>query len=290
MARRCCAGWTRPSAGRPSPLAPRRPPPPHRAHRVFAEPVADAASIAAALRFLLDELCAGLAEAGRGARRLELALFRVDGRAPALRIGTSRPVREPAALARLFAERLDSLDAGEGVEAMALAATATDPAPPRQAGFDGCTEAREALAGLVDRLTVRLGPACVARIGPRPSHQPDRATMRLPPVPPAGGGRAEAPEWPLAPRPLRLIAPPVPVEAAGGSPGGPPVLFHWRGRARRIARASGPERIEGEWWREDRPARDYYRVEDAAGARFWLYRESRHPASGARWYLHGLFG
>ena len=78
-------------------------------------------------------------------------------------------------------------------------------------------------------------------------------------------------------------------------PDGPPRLFRWRGRAYRVARASGPERIEDEWWREDRPTRDYYRVEDETGARFWLYREGlyRDPANGAdggpRWYLHGLF-
>jgi protein ImuB len=47
-----------------------------------------------------------------------------------------------------------------------------------------------------------------------------------------------------------------------------------------------------EWWRHQghEPTRDYFRVEDEAGRRFWLYRdgiarEIAHP----RWYVHGLF-
>ena len=37
--------------------------------------------------------------------------------------------------------------------------------------------------------------------------------------------------------------------------------------------AEGPERIEGAWWSEHGgAARDYFRVEDKAGLRFWLFR------------------
>jgi protein ImuB len=60
----------------------------------------------------------------------------------------------------------------------------------------------------------------------------------------------------------------------------------------RVARAEGPERIAPEWWRDGTAlTRDYYRVEDAAGLRFWLFREGlydRDPIQ--RWYMHGVFG
>ena len=48
-----------------------------------------------------------------------------------------------------------------------------------------------------------------------------------------------------------------------------------------------------EWWRERGAARlrDYYRVEDAAGRRYWIYRRG-HAADGRggtpEWYLQGL--
>ena len=60
-----------------------------------------------------------------------------------------------------------------------------------------------------------------------------------------------------------------------------------------MVRAEGPERLLGEWWHIDppdgseageAPPRDYFRVEDEDGRRYWLYR------SAGRWFLHGLFG
>jgi protein ImuB len=49
----------------------------------------------------------------------------------------------------------------------------------------------------------------------------------------------------------------------------------------------------GEWWRapaEIGEVRDYFRVEDEAGGRFWLFRDGRLPEGAGRWYLHGIFG
>ncbi len=72
----------------------------------------------------------------------------------------------------------------------------------------------------------------------------------------------------------------------------PPVLFRWRRAVHVVTRAEGPERIAPEWWRsEAAESRDYYRIEDAEGRRFWLYRDDpRRPGAEAAWYLHGLFG
>ena len=94
-------------------------------------------------------------------------------------------------------------------------------------------------------------------------------------------------------RPLRLFARPEPVEATAAIPDGPPIHFRWRRALYRVARAEGPERIAPEWWRNDEDwTRDYFRVEDAAGHRFWLYREGLYGREtiAPRWYLHGVFG
>jgi protein ImuB len=270
------------------PVSPRRPPARHQVRRAFAEPVADMPSILAALDSLTEELCAGLARAGLGARRLALILFRIDGGARTIPVGTSRPVRAAAALMRLFAEHLDGFDAGAGIEVIALAARTTEPAGARQLDLARAGDDGAALGHLVDRIANRLGAGRVKRLGPRPSHLPDRAVS---PRPAVGEGAAGWPARP--PRPVRLLTPPLPVDAVAVVPDGPPVLFRWRGRVHRVARASGPERIADEWWHEAAPTRDYYRVEDTAGARFWLYREGLYEdaaAAAPRWYLHGLFG
>ena len=67
--------------------------------------------------------------------------------------------------------------------------------------------------------------------------------------------------------------------------------FRWRRVLYRIARAEGPERIAAEWWRDDELTRDYFRVEDAEGHRFWLFREGLYgrETTAPRWYLHGVF-
>ena len=130
-------------------------------------------------------------------------------------------------------------------------------------------------------------------LAPAASHIPERAERRLVhPAAPAGWRSAAAPPGP--PRPLQLLARPEEIAVTALLPEGPPLQFRWRRRLHRVARAQGPERIAPEWWRPqdaDAPLRDYYRVEDEAGRRFWLFRAA--PADGAaaapRWFLHGLF-
>ena len=109
------------------------------------------------------------------------------------------------------------------------------------------------------------------------------------------GRRAAAPGRPYLPRPVRLLDPPQPVDAMALLPDQPPVAFTWRRVRHRVRRADGPERIAGEWWKragEMRSVRDYFRVEDEEGRRFWLFRrgDGEDAATGdLRWFLHGFF-
>jgi protein ImuB len=354
------------------PLSPRQPAPPHRVRLAFPEPIAAPEDLAAGLQRLLGALCRGLAVAEEGARRLELALYRVDGSVQRTGIGTSRPLRDPEALARLFAPHLERLEPGYGVEVMVLAAPAAEPLsalqlvlaspsphpPPARGGGDvlaaesplplregdrGRGEG-DVLAELIDTLANRLGLDAIRRCVPRQSHLPERSVETVPPLAAVDGPA----RWPAtAPRPVRLLRAPEPVEAlspfallqapdhAGPSAvrvlladmpkdrgeaillpqranplsrlrervgvragavgtvepfetplpeaGAAPAAFRWRGRVHRIARAEGPERIAPEWWRPAAgEARDYYRVEDADGRRFWLYRTvpaAVHPSA-----------
>jgi protein ImuB len=291
------------------PISPRPPGPVRFVRLAFAEAIATAEALAAATRHLLDRLAAVLDAAGEGARRLRLALFRVDGHVRALEVGTSRPNRDAAHLARLFAEPLGTVEPGLGIDAMTLAAAETAPLAPRQTGL-GFAAGRGGLAApadpplldaveiadLVDRLAVRLGPDRVLRLVPRESHWPERAAraVRADDPRPAAGARWPDPE---RPRPLRLFDPPEPVEAVAPVPDDPPLLFRWRGAVHRIGRAEGPERLLPEWWRlapdpgTAGEPRDYYRVEDLDGHRFWLYRRGLwHPEVPPAWFLHGRFG
>jgi protein ImuB len=148
------------------------------------------------------------------------------------------------------------------------------------------TVSTAALDHLFDSLGNRLGFDALNRLAPRDSHAPERAQLRVP----VERAAAMPSWWRERPRPLRLLAEPVPMPVTEDA-GGAPFALRDRRRLRRIAVAEGPERIEPEWWRPlaegDRPARDYWRVEDEEGGRFWLYRE--RSGSAPRWFLHGLF-
>ena len=148
------------------------------------------------------------------------------------------------------------------------------------------------LAALIDRLANRLGAAALYRLEPQESHIPERATRPVPALAPLAGAG-----WDSARRrPVRLLPRPEPIVAIARVPDDPPRVFQWRRVEHRVHRADGPERICGEWWRGAAEAqevrddyRDYYRVEDEAGRRFWLYRAGTYQPDGARWFLHGLF-
>lgn len=280
----------------PEPLSPTPPADPHFARLEFAEPIGRAEDAAAALRRLLDDLAAGLARRRLGARRLVLTLYEPGGGARRFVVGAVRPSRDAGHLAGLFAEKLSGFRADFGIEAMTLAAPETERLDAVQRAFDGGPDDDcGGLGALVDRLANRLGAARVVRLEACESHVPERAMRARPALRAGAAGKAGA-AWPSAARPTILFLRPEPVEAVAPVPDDPPVMFRWRRVRRRVRRAEGPERIAPEWWRAAAdggaaPPRDYYRVEDGEGRRYWLYREGPYrPGAAPRWFLHGLFG
>jgi protein ImuB len=260
---------------------------------VFIEPLSTADAFKLVIARLTRSVTTMLDKVGLGGRRLDLIFERVDGTIQALRIGTHRPSRDAAHLARLLAERLESIDPGPGVEAMRLAVTLAEPlAYVQSAAWTNGADCQVVdLAALIDRLENRLGPNQLYRVAPVASDVPERAVQRIPPLAPASQR-----SWPATlPRPARLLATPEPVLALAPLPDQPPVAFTWRKTRFRVRHADGPERIHGEWWRRDAEApavRDYFVVEDEEGRRFWLFRRGNgiDPATGdLSWFLHGFF-
>jgi protein ImuB len=256
---------------------------------------------------LAGRLARALERRGEGARRLELTLFRTDGDVRRIAAGTSRPSRDPEAIRALFIERLaalaDALDPGFGFDMARLSVIVAEPCTPEQIGI-GDENGEVELTRLVDRLSARLGSQRVRKLIAQDTHIPEIASVSVP-------AQATGPDdgWPafrayraeaaLAPHPLRLLGKPEPIEALAEVPDGPPLRFRWRRALHEVIAADGPERIEGAWWSEHGgPARDYFRVEDKAGLRFWvfragLYRETARtdtlPADPPCWFMHGMF-
>jgi len=308
------------------------PPPQALSRLVFSEPLLTAEGVEQALKQLADSLMMKLAAQGLGGRRFRLALYRTDGTVAEAIVGTSRPSRDPVHVRRLMVERLAGLDAGFGIDVITLEAAHLAPMEDIQIGLEAAGMAGDDdVAALVDRLVNCLGSSRVRTWGPRASHIPERAEVwqsamdahlettqeRLPPAKGDAVSKEEAycaTLHQLPRRPPFLLSPPEPIAVIAEIPEGAPQQFIWRRVSRRIVCSEGPERVAPEWWRHIGSAgpspgtRDYYRLEDVTGARYWVFREGLYAtedreigdadddvsadeiAVTPRWFVHGLFG
>jgi protein ImuB len=293
-------------------IRPRLPVPAAMAEQRFPDPIGREEDVLGTIEHLAHELDLVLERRGEGARLMQVALFRADGKVHRLELGTAAPLRDPARVRRLFADRLavlgDECDPGFGFDMLRLSALVTERLDPQQTGLSGDGDDAADLAHLIDRLGARFGLRRVTRLQPRDTHIPEFAVAAVPahatassphprPLPAtqaslrslrklgcnARAGRGEnAPRQhdeidSLSPtRPVRLFQRPEPIDAIAEVPDGPPVRFRWRRVLHEVAAVEGPERIAMEWWRDAQGnalTRDYFRVENREGARMWVYRE-----------------
>jgi protein ImuB len=288
-------------------INPLRLPPDCMVERHLIEPLTHAESIETALQDLMLETANLLARRGQGGRVFEAVFFRADGLVRRLRIETLRPTRDPQILFRLFREKLDALadplDPGFGFDALRLSVPRAESFETAQADFSGAAaqDSEQELSELLDRLTTRFGRERVLRFVHFDTYEPERES---PAVPAAVTVSARSAPWPAPEpgqpptRPLTLFDPPQPVEVLALAPDGPPARFRWRKKLHDVLRAEGPERIAPDWARLDPESfgpeastRDYYRVEDVEGRRFWLFRRGLYERGDEtpRWFVHGLF-
>jgi protein ImuB len=281
----------------------------------FPDPISAPEDLERATVELLERICARLEAERQAALRFEVRFFRADGGLELQSVSTASPTRDVRRVMRLFREKLGGIDPGFGVDAVMLRLHRIEPRPSEQPGFlrEGYNAALvEELAVLIEALENRLGEGRVYRIAAQESYIPARAVKKVGPF----EGRLSqrlAPQkdksrkdrlagWQaskaknVGERPIRLFSRPHPIEVTAALPDAPPILFRWRKIVHRIIWAEGPERISPEWWRTDRiadengQARDYYRVENAQGLRFWVFREGFYGGERMpRWYLHGVF-
>jgi len=280
-------------------ITPRLPVPSCTAEQRFADPIGLEADVLGTIEKLARELSAAMERRGEGARLLQVALFRADGKVFRFDAKAGTPLRDPVRIRRLFSERFaasgDEADPGFGYDMLRLSALVVERMDEVQAGLARDDHAAE-LSHLIDRLSARFGSSRVTRPVPRDTHIPEFAEQMVQ-AQSKDDALAVAPieQDSLSPaRPIRMFARPEEITATAEVPDGPPVRFRWRHVMHDVVAFEGPERIAMEWWRDAQGrvlTRDYFRVESKQGMRAWLYRdglygEAQHPP---RWFLHGLF-
>jgi len=276
----------------PEPLLPIVPQAMPLVQRRLMEPIRHRGLLDTVLSDLAQDMARELEALGQGARRLELGLWRVDAEVIVRRLELAAATREPQHITRLFAAKLDDVEAGFGIETVRLRASWAEPLGTSQSDIEESAQRHgTSLSACVDRLSVRLGARAVRCPVPRASHVPERAQRWQGPLEPQPASQNA---FEFHSRPLKLLDRAEKIAVLYASPDGFPQRFRWRGDVREVVRVEGPERIAPEWWREKSMVRlrDYYRIEDAGGRRYWIYR---HGIVGDQrgglpdWYLQGLF-
>lgn len=304
------------------PIEPVRVPEPIRALLACDGPTTHLESIEAGVRDVLGRVASQLEERDLGARRVAIRLERLGvkrergGREDVwLEVATSAPSRDAGHLWKLAQPQLARVDLGFGIESMEAIASRVGRVRAEQGRMDRMGGVQEgaarggprikALGEVVDALVSRLGDERVTRVRVRATHIPERVFAhesvsrlgvdnarrlalsveeREASVARATGGR-----------PSVVLASALPAEVVAIAPDGPPVRVRWAGTLGRwvdVVRAIGPERIEGEWWSSDEPARDLYRVlEDGSGGGgrwLWMWRR-RAESQRVRWFIGGIW-
>jgi protein ImuB len=293
------------------PISPRFAAPDFSAERRFSSPISRREDVEGTIVKLARNLAILLDRQAKGGRQFEVRLFRVDGAMRRIGASASRPLNDPQTIARLFHERFDApgedeIDAGYGIDIVRLSCLVAERLAPSQKELARAHEGERErdFIDLIDRLSARLGSRRVMRLKPVDTHIPEFAALAIPASQARKGSMCEtrpalsltqaerAPGASPPTRPIRLFQRPELIEAIAEIPDGPPLRFKWRRVLHEIAAIEGPERIAAEWWRrQDALTRDYFRVEDTGGHRFWLYREGLYgrETTRAKWFLHGLF-
>ena len=257
-------------------------------------PTARRATVELLLSQLIDELCRGLQLQDTGVIQLECRFALTSGSHFAMHLGLFRPTVTAAHLRELIRTQLEHRVLPSPVQNVTVRAALTAPLDHQQQRLldDGPVgPPQQALTRLIDRLSSRLGPPAV--VAPRLLSEP-QIENSFHYVPLTGQRPAAVRSSPAAvarhqaasgQRPLQWEPAGVPLRVMALAPDGPPLSFCYRNRRHRILCHWGPERIETGWWRGPLIRRDYYRVEDQHGSRFWLFRD----LETRKWFLQGSF-
>lgn len=250
------------------------------------EQIVTLTGIEIALDRLLKTLCHRLQQEQKGLRLAIFKCYRVDGKVVQVDIGTHRPSHNVKHLFKLFEIKLPSIEPALGIELFVLEAPKVEDLYPLQEklweGSGGLEDVR--LSELIDRLVSKTGVQAI-RYLPDEHYWPERSLK------PACSLEQElTTAWKVDRlRPLQLLAIPERIEVTAPIPDYPPMSFHHKRKLHRIVKADGPERIEQEWWLQQGQHRDYYRVEDEDGFRYWLFRLGHYHDESYQWFIHGFF-
>jgi len=252
-------------------------------------PIANLEQLAFFLRALCDRLVRRVRLRGLALRRLRLELTLESGARAERELGLAAPTLETNVLLALARLALEREPPGEAVVGARAIATPDGVETAQLDLFLPPLPSPGELAVAIARIESLCGAGQVGAPQVSDTHRQDAATLAEFQL--AHARRREAalaPDAGLPPRgvlALRAVRPPQPVRVHGGRP--PVYVSLQRGDSEggRVLNTAGPWRLFGEWWGEERFARDYWDVELSDGGLYRLY----HNLPDDSWYVDGIY-
>jgi protein ImuB len=248
------------------------------------------------LRGLLDRLTARLQVRGLVCGDLGLSLRLSTSGRDERTVAVAAPSNDVKSLLALVRLQLEAHPPGAAVESLRVSAA---PERLRAAQLDlfcpgGPAPAR--LAATLARLTAICGADRIGAPAVADDHRPDAFGMTSFQGAKGFGGYGvtegiQQPPTPnpLAPNPLivalalRAIRPPLAIEVFCECDR--PAFVRGDHFAGRVVHAAGPWRVQAQWWKDARYARDYYDAQLSNGCVYRLYRDLAAPG----WFVDGVY-
>lgn len=251
------------------------------------------------LQHLVEDISEQLKRRSVGATRLTCRLRSEDNSVVPLIAEVVKPVQSSQELLDVLLLRLDLLRVQRTLSVSMRASVAPLPLARQQDLFSPSEhiEPAEELASVVNRISNRLGKQSLLTAEFTDSSVPEKSIRLLSLIDIRSAGRniddrlseLVTPESQETSRqsklnvPLRLL----PTAALIGTRTTTPLVsgFQWDGKSYVVTNATGPDRIQTDWWNDVAVHRDYYRVTTKSGGIFWIYAD----LNSGEWYLHGVF-
>lgn len=250
----------------------------------FEYEVETAAPLLFLLRRFLNDLTARLGEAGRVARRMELAIPLDDGSCHERSFCIPAPTADADVLFRILDTHLETLQLDRRPVGVRLALDDVPPSRDQLRLFESALRDPNGFGETLARLKAFLGNDCVGVPVPGDTYEPDRFTLReglgaAGEAAPSARLREDPP--PGQGIPLRRFRPPP--SASITLDDGRPARIASDPVTGAIIRSAGPYRLSGAWWDARRWEIEEWDVELADGGLFRLGRRQ------ARWTVEGLY-
>jgi protein ImuB len=241
---------------------------------------------------LVHQVCAALQSHALSATELCLELKLSEGPVMPVPVRLALPMRDPRLFLKLLEVELLKRPPEAPVTALSLSAVPARPRALQKGLFTPAAPEPARLEFLIARLEKLLGSGSVGAVELIDTHRPDafrmkRFTAHSGRRPPAGAGERRPP---LNPFGYRVFRPPLSatVETENGNP--LRLLASRSGQKRvtlrgRVSTRAGPYRTSGNWWDEDRWARDEWDVGLSDGGLYCIYRE----LEGGAWFVAGSY-